>query len=176
MIKQWLFALSRIVLTSLAFYLGNLSTVEPVQISGNGNPALLFIPILLLLALFIMNDWIKVMKFFNFNSRILLPLLFIIGTALFFIYEQQVDDFHERKEYVQQVVIEREYKISDPLYLDRVTGIKHTYMSNQLFNVNTFVMYMLMTAAIAIMYVIRTRRRSAVSSTSSNRTSQNHRP
>ncbi|KGI84893.1 MULTISPECIES: hypothetical protein [unclassified Exiguobacterium] len=169
MIKQWLFALSRITIASLAFYLGNLSTVDPVQISGNGNPALLFIPILLLLALFIMNDWIKVMKFFNSNSRILLPLLFIIGIALFFIYEQQVDNYHERKEYVQQVVIEREYKITDPLFLERVTGITYTYMSNQLFNLNTFVIYILLTLAMAIMYVLWTRRRSPISSPSSSK-------
>lgn len=168
MIKKWLFALSRITIASFAFYLGNLSTVDPVQISGNGNPALLFIPILLLLALFIVNDWVKVIKFFNFNARTLFLLLFIVVIALFFIYEQQVDEFYERKDYVQQVVIEREYKITDPLFLERVTGITYTYMSNQLFNLNTFVMYILLTLATAIMSVFWTRRRSPISSTSSS--------
>lgn len=168
MIKKWLFALTRIIIASFSFFLGNLSTVDPVQISGNGNPALLFIPILLILALFIVNDWIKVIKFSNFNYRTLFVFLFTIGIALFFRYEHQVDEFHERKDYVQQVVIEREYKISDPLYLEQVTGIKYTYMSNQLFNFNTFFMYILLTLAIAIIYVLWTRRSVSTSSTSSS--------
>lgn len=95
-------------------------------------------------------------------------MLFIIGFDLFFVYEQQVDDFYERKEYVQQVVIEQEYKITNRLFHESVTDITYTYMSNQLFNLNTFVIYIRLTLAMAIMYVSLTRRRSPISSTPSS--------
>ena len=164
MIKKWFFALCRITIVLLSFFIGNLSTVHPVQISGNGNPALLFIPILLFLALFIVNDWIKMLKYLNPKSISLIVLLFIIAIALSIGYNLQVDEFYERKDYVQQVVLERENGMSDPLYLKRVTGIKSTYMSNQLFNFNTLIMYFLLTISIAIIYILWTRREVATSS------------
>lgn len=135
------------------FYLGNLITVNPLQISGNGNPALLALPILLFLMLFIVAGWMGLIM--NWSTRILLAGVTIIPAFLYVAYRYQANEFDTYRTYVKHVVMNQEGRGADWNYVDSITSnVFSIYMNNQLFNVNTFFMYIGLTLWIGIVLIL----------------------
>ncbi|MCC5892798.1 hypothetical protein [Exiguobacterium sp.] len=130
------------------FYLGNLLTVDPADISGNGNPAFLGLFFLFFFILFFMLGWMELMA--NVRTRLLwsgflvLPLIFVAA------YRYQMNEFDRYRTYVKDIVMNQVGR-GDLDYANSITSdVFSIYMNNQLFNVNTFFMYVGLTLWIGI--------------------------
>lgn len=133
------------------FYLGNLMTVNPVQTSGNGNPMLLALPILCLIGGIIARGWTAViMKW----SKILLWSGFgIIPLLLYVAYRYQAKQFDRYRTHVKNIVMDDEWR-ADLDYVNSITDISSIYMNDQLYNVNTFIMFVGLTLWISIILML----------------------
>ncbi|KDN59059.1 MAG: hypothetical protein LPJ96_07565 [Exiguobacterium sp.] len=130
------------------FYLGNVMTVQPEKISGNGNPALIGLFLLFFFILFFMLGWMELMA--NVRPRLLwygfvfIPMLLVAG------YRYQMNAFDRYRTYVTDIVLNQEGR-GGLDYANSITSdVFSIYMNNQLFNVNTFFMYVGLTLWIGI--------------------------
>ncbi|MBN7453233.1 hypothetical protein I3U53_24630 [Mycobacteroides abscessus subsp. abscessus] len=135
-----------IVISSFFFYIGNLLTVRPTDISGNGNLSLLAIPAVLLCLIFLVVEWTKLIRFFNINIPALIAMFIGLSLVLFWRISYQVDAFRQKQSFVRDVALQREIEGGASLeasleYVNQIAGWSSPYMSNQLFNLNTFLIF-----------------------------------
>lgn len=133
------------------FYLGNLMTVDPATTSGNGNPMLLALPILFLIGGMIVQGWMAVIM--NWSLRSIWSVFAIIPVLLYVSYRYQANEFDRYRTYVITTVMNDEWR-ADWDYANSVTDIFSIYMNNQLYNVNTFFMYVGLTLWIGIVLML----------------------
>lgn len=133
------------------FYLGNLMTVHPATTSGNGNPMLLALPILFIMGVMIVRGWMEVIT--NWNKRLLWSGCALTPLLLYAAYRYQETEFDLYRTYVTEIVMKDEWR-ADWDYANSVTDIFSIYMNNQLYNVNTFFMYIGLTLWIGIVLIL----------------------
>lgn len=121
------------------FYLGNLMTVQPEYISGNGNPALIGLFLFFFFMLLFMLGWMELMA--NVHPRLLWSGFLFIPVLLVSAYRYQMNAFDRYRVYVTEIVLNQPGR-GDLDYANSITSdVFSIYMNNQLFNVNTFFMY-----------------------------------
>lgn len=134
------------------FYLGNSMTVNPEQTSGNGNPMLLALPILLLIGGIIVRGWMAMIM--NWNSRLLWGGFVVILVLLYTAYRYQANEFDRYRTYVKDIVMNDRWR-ADLDYANSITSdVFSIYMNNQLYNMNTFFMYVGLTLWIGIVLIL----------------------
>ncbi|WP_214746886.1 hypothetical protein [Exiguobacterium sp. s189] len=136
----------------VAVYFGSLMTTHPKQISGNGNLGLIFLPVLLLFFLPIVSGWTNLIEAVDQRwlaiGVIALPVLLTSG------YRNQQIEFEKYRTYVIDVVMNQEGR-GDLAYAKSITSdVFSTYMNNQLFNLNTFLMYIGLSIWVSILIVL----------------------
>lgn len=149
----------------VAVYFGSLMTTHPKQISGNGNLGLIFLPVLLLFFWPIVSGWTNLIEAIDRRwlaiGVVALPVLLISG------YRNQQIEFEKYRTYVIDVVMNREGR-GDLAYAKSITSdVFSTYMNNQLFNLNTFLMYIGLSIWVSILIVLFQQKQLTKSSESS---------
>lgn len=128
-------------------------TVMPGTASGNGNPALLIVLILIPLMILMVTLWIRIMKiqFIKVKFLIVGMVLIVIHWIIAFIY--QMREFEDYKEVIKNALLERNGVVSAE-YLDDITSIFSLNVNNQYFNLNTFFMFLTLSIFIAAFFCI----------------------
>lgn len=133
---------SVLVVTTALFYLGNLGTPSPGSTSGNGNPAILFMGLLLVLFFILVYLWKRIIDALQITRTTKLIVIaaniahFILGImyqrSSFLAYRQVIADANEK-----------EYGYVDWVYIDQITSFwsLSIHLNNQYFNVNTFLLF-----------------------------------
>lgn len=153
-------SLLSLLLSLVAFYFGNLMTVNPLKVSGNGNLALIIIPLLLIFMVFLVYGWVQILNKFNLKSSVLVISLILLGFIFYFGYQNQANEYVKYKEYVQQTILNQDNRSADLEYVQSVTnGILSPYLNNQFFNVTTFSMYIVLSLSISVLVVLFTKPR-----------------
>ena len=141
------------LLTLVLFLMSNKMTVMPGTASGNGNPALLIVLILIPLMILMVTLWIRIMKiqFIKVKFLIVGMVLIVIHWIIAFIY--QMREFEDYKEVIKNALLERNGVVSAE-YLDDITSIFSLNVNNQYFNLNTFFMFLTLSIFIAAFFCI----------------------
>lgn len=129
------------------FWAGHGFEVSSHQISGNGNPGILFAYIIAFLFPFIVLGTIAL--FYLIDARPLSLMTTIILSAAY----AYIGYFHQRESYVTYQHLKRQQMIDAGLALDYIDDVLvgfSIYLNSQFFNLNTFLIYIclvLMTAS-----------------------------
>lgn len=128
-------------LLGLLFSFCHSMTPAPGSISGNGNPALIFIlPIVILLTVLIAL-WRKIFRVHQVSERFIkisatLAVVYII--AGFMYYRIALNDY---KQVIYDAILKAEGQV-DLEYVELITSGLSIHVNNQHFNLNTFLMCM----------------------------------
>ncbi len=150
--KMILFSLL-IFVFCIFMFINQWMTVSPGTSSGNGNPALLFIFLLVPLFIVIVFLWAQL---FQAHS---VPILYmIIGmflmiihlTAGFFYQKQSLDKY---RVVLKNAYMERNGMVDAQYIQDITTGIT-IHVNNQYFNVNTFFMFVTSSIFVAALFYL----------------------
>lgn len=154
------------VLCSFFFYIGNLLTISPTYISGNGNLSLLAIPAVLLCLIFLVIQWTKLVQYFNIRTSALIAGFIGLVLVLLWRVNYQIDSYRDYQSFVRDLALQREVEGGASLeaslqYVNQIADWDSPYMSNQIFNLNTFIMYLCLTLlfgmAVTITYKLKKR-------------------
>jgi hypothetical protein len=114
---------------------------EPGQTSGNGNPAILLLFIIVILFFCLLYLWTKI-----FSGLTIKPVILITGITLTFIhlviaflYQRNV--FFKYKKLLAETHKENFGSI-DWEYIDSITSFLSIHVNKQLFNLNTYSMFL----------------------------------
>ncbi|MFZ0075168.1 MAG: hypothetical protein WAL00_03550 [Exiguobacterium undae] len=127
-----------LLLAAGCFYFGYVMTPYPHQSSGNGNPALLLIPLLPVLAIFTTITMARLFLHLAFRPiwlmvMTLLSGLYLIGGSLY-----QIIRYQAYQEELIRIVVEN---TNDFEYAESLTDAFSIFMNAQVFNFNTFFLY-----------------------------------
>jgi len=149
--KNIIMILSVLVVTTALFWLGNLGTPSPGSISGNGNPAILFMGILLVLFFFLVYMWKRIIDALQLTRTTKLIVIaaniahFMLGImyqrSAFLAYRQVIANAYEK-----------EFGFVDWVYIDQITSFwsLSIHLNNQYFNLNTFLMFCSLSILLAL--------------------------
>lgn len=149
--KKIFLVISILLVTTALFWLGNLGTPSPGSTSGNGNPAILFMGLLLVLFFFLVYLWKRIIDALRLTRTTKLIVIiaiiahYILGImyqrSSFLAYRQVIADAYEK-----------EYGSVDWWYIDQITSIwsLSIHLNNQYFNVNTFLMFCSLSILLAL--------------------------
>lgn len=147
------------------FWAGHGFEVSSHQISGNGNPGILFAYIIVFLFPLIV---LGIIVLFLNDARHLSLMTTIILAAIY----TYIGYFHQRESYVTYQHLKRQQMIDAGLALDYIDGVLvgfSIYLNSQFFNLNTFLiyiclvlmtvsaLYLLLSTMIRLMQIIRFR-------------------
>lgn len=134
------------------FWLGHIMTPSPGQSSGNGNPAIIIMGILLIAFGFIIYQWIKILRKYTINLfiKIVGTILIIVHLIISFIYQRNT--FIQYKENVLAKAFEEKFGYIDWQHIDEITSFLSIHVNIHYFNFNTY--FMFMTSAILIALVV----------------------
>ncbi|EZP61330.1 hypothetical protein [Exiguobacterium sp. RIT341] len=136
-----------ITICAFFFWAGHGFEVSSHQISGNGNPGILFAYIIVFLFPLIVLGIIVL--FYLIDARPLSLMTTIILAAIY----TYIGYFHQRESYVTYQHLKRQQMIDAGLALDYIDDVLvefSIYLNSQFFNLNTFLIYIclvLMTAS-----------------------------
>ncbi len=152
--KEYTLVIIISIVSGLLFYIFNLLTPSPRTVSGNGNPALLLMPILLPLFVYLVFLWIKVLKNFRINSRIaLIAIIGIVFHWFFGLYYQQFLFNNHRN--VLADVYQKEFGYVDRVYIEQITSSLLSIHTNKLyFNLNTYLMFLTLSIFLSLSIVL----------------------
>ncbi|MED1601581.1 hypothetical protein [Alkalihalophilus marmarensis] len=143
-----------ILMSGLFFYIFNLSTPPPGSVSGNGNPMLLFIPILVILFVGFIFSMIKVIEHFRVSIRAVtitmmaLLLHWLVGLT----YQRTAFDNYRE---VLAEVYQKEWGYVDWYYIEQITSSLLSVHTNKLyFNLNTYIMFLTLSLFLSLAYIL----------------------
>lgn len=149
--KKILMVVSVLVVTAAFFGLWNVSTPSPGSSSGNGNPAILFMGVLLILLCILVYLWGRILD--DIRIKRTTALLVIAGNIAHFM----VAILYQRSAFLayRQVIAiayEKDFGYVDWVYIDQITSFwsLSIHLNNQYFNVNTFLMFCSLSILLAL--------------------------
>lgn len=150
--KITLFIISIVVLS--LFYFINGMTVSPGTVSGNGNPALIVVAILLPLFILMIWLWGRVLRAHSISqcSLIVGLILTFIHLTLALIYQRI--SLENYRGVIKDAIIEKGMQADDQYIQDITSGIT-IHVNNQYFNLNTFFMFISFSIFIALLFYLR---------------------
>ncbi|OLO39229.1 hypothetical protein BTR23_09260 [Alkalihalophilus pseudofirmus] len=139
--KNIIFLLIATIMAGLLFWFCNMMTPQPGQSSGNGNPAILAIPILCILSFFIVFLLIRI-----FQTLSMKFILFPMSMVTIVIYWMAAL-FYQRGSYInyRNILVEENLKdrgFVDWEYIDTITTFMSIHINNQFFNFNTYFVFL----------------------------------
>ncbi|MBU9711723.1 hypothetical protein [Evansella tamaricis] len=152
--KAWISITIATVISGLLFYVMNLMTPSAGIDSGNGNPAIVLIPILFPLFVYLVYSWIKVLKFFHMTLRVgISTLLLITFHWVIGLYIHRV--MFDRHRETLADAYEQLFGYVDWEYIDHITSSLLSIHTNKLyFNLNTFFMYLTLSILLSVDFVL----------------------
>lgn len=149
---------SKMILISLLIFvfcifmfINQMMTVSPGASSGNGNPALLFMFLLVPLFLVIVILWAQLFQAHYVPIRNIILGMFIIIihlTAGFFYQKQALDKY---RDVLKNAYFERDGSV-DAQYIQDITRGITIHVNNQYFNINTFFMFVTSSVFVAALF------------------------
>lgn len=133
------------------FWINYLMTPNPGSSSGNGNPAIIVVVILFILLFFLIYLWFRL-----FNQYLLKPIFLVFG-IFFTITHLIIAYLYQRHLFIKyrQVLIEayeKKFDYVDWEYIEQITSFMSIHINNQLFNVNTYFMYISISILVALIF------------------------
>ncbi|KOS61680.1 hypothetical protein FJQ98_17825 [Lysinibacillus agricola] len=149
--KITLFITSLVVL--LMFYVSNRMTVSPVTISGNGNPALIVVAILLPIFILMVILWVRILQVHSISKRFCIVGIILTFVHLIMAFIYQRISLANYREVIKDALIEKNGKVDDQ-YVQNITTVLDIHVNNQYFNVNTFFMFNSFSIFIALVFYL----------------------
>ncbi|WP_197140877.1 hypothetical protein [Lysinibacillus sphaericus] len=124
-------------------------TVSPVTISGNGNPALIVVAILLPMFFLMVILWVRILKVHSISKRFYIVgiILTFVHLILAFIYQRI--SLTNYRDVIKDALIEKNGEVDDQ-YVQSITTVLDIHVNNQYFNINTFFMFISLSIFIAL--------------------------
>ncbi|MFJ8511815.1 hypothetical protein [Lysinibacillus xylanilyticus] len=135
------------------FLIVNQVTPSPGDISGNGNPALLIIWILIPLLIFIVILWVHIFRMSSISTTVFIISIFGILVHLTVSIFYQKNELNEYREIIKIALIKRE-GVANAEYIQSITSGLDIHMNNQNFNINTYFMFVTFSILLAIIYTL----------------------
>ncbi|MFF2797052.1 hypothetical protein [Lysinibacillus xylanilyticus] len=135
------------------FLIVNQVTPSPGDTSGNGNPALLIIWILIPLLIFIVILWVHIFRMSSISTTFFIISIFGILVHLTVSIFYQKKELNEYREVIKIALIKRE-GVADAQYIQSITSGLDIHMNNQNFNINTYFMFVTFSILLAIIYTL----------------------
>ena len=141
------------ILTLGVFLLGKQMTPIPGTTSGNGNPALLLLLILIPLFVLMVILWIRIFNVHLFSNNVLIIgiLCIFIHLTVGFLYQRNA--LIEYRQIIKDALLKKE-GVVDAEYLQSITSVLSIHVNNQYYNLNTFFMFITFSILVAIVYTI----------------------
>jgi len=137
----------------LLFYVSNQMTARPGTISGNGNPVLIVVTLLLPLFIFIVILWRRIFGVHSISQSfsIIGIILTFVHLIIAFIYQRI--SLANYREIIKDAYFEKYGEVDSQYIQDITTGIT-IHVNNQYFNVNTFFMFISFSIFIALAFYL----------------------
>lgn len=137
-----------IIITGSIFYLMHAMTVQPGSISGNGNPALIFIAPLAICFVILVVLWKRVFVVHQMSKRFVKVGMLLTGGYVIIGFVLQRIGLNRYKDVIYKAILEAEGQV-DLHYVESITSGLSIHVNNQYFNVNTFFMFISITLLLA---------------------------
>ena len=135
------------------FLIVNQVTPSPGDTSGNGNPALLIIWILIPLLIFIVILWVHIFRMSSISTTVFIISIFGILVHLTVSFFYQKNELNEYREVIKIALIKRE-GVANAQDIQSITSGLDIHMNNQNFNINTYFMFVTFSILLAIIYTL----------------------
>jgi len=135
------------------FLIVNQVTPSPGDTSGNGNPALLIIWILIPLLIFIVILWVHIFRMSSISTTVFIISIFGILVHLTVSIFYQKNELNEYREVIKIALINRE-GVANAQDIQSITSGLDIHMNNQNFNINTYFMFVTFSILLAIVYTL----------------------
>ncbi|MFE8699683.1 hypothetical protein ACFYKX_03485 [Cytobacillus sp. FJAT-54145] len=142
------------------FYFINIMTPHPGQSSGNGNPAIIVMGVIVLLFIWSVLLWGRVLSNFDFPYKVYrIFIIFILLHWTFGVYFQR-QSFLEYRELLSSIQ-QKNFGVVDLEYISQITSFMSIHVNNQYFNANTYLLCLSLSILIAILLRIILNRKKA---------------
>lgn len=138
---------------SIFMFIKQMMTVSPGTSSGNGNPALLFMILLVPLFFVIVMMWVQIFQVHSVPIRYMFISMFFMIihlTAGFFYQKQSLEKY---RDVLKNAYFERDGMV-DMQYIQDITTGMTIHVNNQYFNLNTFFMFVTTSVFIAALFYL----------------------
>lgn len=135
------------------FLIVNQVTPTPGDTSGNGNPALLIIWILIPLLIFMVILWVHIFRMSSISTTFFIISIFGILIHLTVAIFYQKNELNKYREVIKIALINRE-GVADAQYIQSITSGLDIHVNNQNFNINTYFMFVTFSILLAIVYTL----------------------
>jgi len=135
------------------FLIVNQVTPNPGDMSGNGNPALLIIWILIPLLIYMMILWVHIFRMSSISTTVFIISIFGILVHLTVSIFYQKNELNEYREVIKIALINRE-GVANAQDIQSITSGLDIHMNNQNFNINTYFMFVTFSILLAIVYTL----------------------
>ncbi|WHY87360.1 hypothetical protein QNH39_05755 [Neobacillus novalis] len=114
---------------------------EPGQTSGNGNPAILLLGVIVIMFCCLVYLWTKIL-----NDNAIKPVVLSVGIIVTFIH-LVISIFYQRSAFLKyKIVLAETYKedfgFIDWQYIESITSFMSIHVNQQYFNLNTYFMFL----------------------------------
>lgn len=135
------------------FLIVNQMTPNPGDTSGNGNPALLIVWILIPILIFMVILWVRIFRMSSISTTVFIISIFGILVHLTVSIFYQKNELNEYREVIKIALINRE-GVADTQYIQSITSGLDIHVNNQNFNINTYFMFVTFSILLAIVYTL----------------------
>ncbi|WP_316568750.1 hypothetical protein [Neobacillus sp. YIM B06451] len=134
------------------FWICNLTNPEPGQTSGNGNPAILLLGVILIMFCCLVYLWIKIL-----NEKTIKPEALSFGVSVTFIQLvisilYQRGAFLKYKNHLAEMHKE-DFGFIDWQYIESITSFMSIHVNKQYFNLNTYLMFISASILLSLLIV-----------------------
>lgn len=155
--KYFIFIISVSMLCGGLFYLIHIMNPAPGTVSGNGNPAIIFIILLVPLFFILVSLFYKILILVNLKPNISVIGIILISFHWLFGYFYQRGAFIKYKNILQDKYYEQ-FSYIDYEYIEQITSFLSIHVNKQFFNLNTYLMFISLALLLAFVFIIIDRR------------------
>jgi len=148
-------------LLGLLFYLCYLMTPAPGSISGNGNPAILFVFLMVGLFIFIVVLWLRVLRAHRVNERFVVICATVASVYIIIGFIYQRIALKQYKQVIYESILKADGQV-DLHYFESITSGLSIHINNQNFNGNTFFIVMCLALLLALFFYWSGQQKSAL--------------
>jgi hypothetical protein len=150
--KDKIVLVSFILISLLLFFAANQLTPNPGQSSGNGNPAILILLILLPILCYMVVLLVKLLEIYSIKPSLYLSSIFLIVLHWIVGFLYQHASIVRYREILSEAYNEI-HGFVDWEYILQITSVLSIHVNNQYFNINTYFMFLSLSLLLAILIV-----------------------
>lgn len=135
------------------FLVINQMTPTPSASSGNGNPALLLVWVILPLLYFSVLLWVRILRMYSINTFFSLGGLLVIMIHQITAFSYQKREINEYRQVIKNALFKR-YGNVDEEYVRMITKGLSIHVNNQYFNLNTYFMFVTFSIFVAMVCIL----------------------